>query len=128
MKHLIFISLISIFSSNAQKIGHYGDLPSGKNKFDMYITKMGDTITAGQKVLIGIPSSDNGFNHITQGGQKAAVFLADREVTISQLRTYSDRRFEKRMYLQFKGYGMLPVDIDVELAMKTGEIEMIIAQ
>ena len=75
MKILIFTFFISIFSLTAQKIGVYGDLPSGKQKYDMYITKMGDTIRTGQKVLIGLPSSDNGFNHITQGGQKAAVFL-----------------------------------------------------
>ena len=125
MKILIFTFFISIFGLTAQKIGVYGDLPSGKQKYDMYITKMGDTIRTGQKVLIGLPSSDNGFNHITQGGQKAAVFLSDRVVTISQMRTYSDRRFEKRMYLQFKGYGLLPVDIDIELALKTGEVEMI---
>lgn len=120
--HLIILLLFTLTVSS-QKTIKYGNVPSGKARYDTYITKKGDTISTGQTIKIGLPSSDNGFNHITQGGQKGAVFLSDREVEIYRIRTYKDKRFEKRAYIQFKGYGMLPVDIDYELALKTGEIE-----
>lgn len=124
MKTTLILLLFCIIA-RGQKIGEYGKLDSGKNVYSVYISKNGHAIKVGDTMLIGSPSSNNGFNHITQGGQKAAVFLSDRKVVIWRIRTYKDKRFEKRAYLQFKGYGLLPVDVDYELAVKTGELESV---
>lgn len=124
MKKLLIATLLILpILTIAQKIGKFGELPKGKNRFDLYITKSGDTLSVGDNITIGMPSSDNGFNFITQGGVKSAVFLSDRTIEIYRIRTFRDKRFAKRAFVQFKGYGMLPVDIDYELALKRGEIE-----
>jgi hypothetical protein len=106
----------------SQKIARYGEIPNGKNTFDTYIAQNGTQINVGDEITIGLPSSDDGFRFITQGGQKSADFLADRTITISQIRTYKDKRFAGQIYLQFKGYGLIPVDINYETALKAGEI------
>lgn len=122
IKTLLFVMFMttSLFS---QKVAEYGKIPSGKNFYDQYITKAGKTISVGDTIIIGMPSSDNGFNHITQLGQKGAVFLSDRAIEVQKIKTFKDKRFHQRAYICFKGYGLALVDIDYELALKTGEIE-----
>ncbi len=122
MKNILLVLLLLPVLTLSQKVAEYGKLPNGKNSFDTYITKAGRSISVGDTLLIGMPSSDNGFNHITQLGQKGAVFLADRKVVVHKIKTFKDKRFAQRAYICFKGYGMALVDVDYELALKTGEI------
>ncbi len=122
MKYLVllfFFTFNIVFSQTTE----FGKIPKGKNQYERYITKAGKTISVGDMITIGMPSSDNGFNYITQLGQKGAVFLSNRTIEIEKIKTFSDKRFQKRAYVSFKGYGLALVDIDYELALKTGEIE-----
>lgn len=122
MKYLILLSFFT-FNIVLSQTAEFGKIPEGKNKYERYITKAGTVISVGDMITIGMPSSDNGFNYITQLGQKGAVFLSDRTIEVKKIKTFSDIRFQKRAYISFKGYGLALVDIDYELALKTGEIE-----
>jgi len=121
MKLFILFLLFIPLTIKAQTAS-YGKIQNGKKQYKTYITKEGKTITIGDTLKINTPSSDNGFNHITQLGRKAAVFLEGREIVVHKIRTFKDKRFTNRAYISFKGYGAL-VDIDYELALKKGEIE-----
>lgn len=99
-------------------------------EFTKYITKSNDTLKVGDTLQIGLPSSNElGFNFISQGGQRVASRLANTEIVIDKIKSYAgnganvftkDKDF--KIYLHFKGYGMLPVLIDYESALETGEI------
>lgn len=119
---LTLLAVLLYIPMLAQKIAMYGEIPNGKHTFDTYIAQDGTHINVGDEITIGMPSAPDGFRFITQGGQKTADFLADRTVTITKIRTYPDKRFAGQIYLQFKGYGMLPVDINYETALKAGEV------
>ncbi len=114
----IFLPILSISQNRAV----YDSIPDGKNSYGSYITKIGDVIKVGDTLQIGLPSNPSGFNYITQLGQRAGSFLADRKIIIFKIRTFKDKRFSNRAYLSFKGYGAL-VDIDYESALISGEIK-----
>lgn len=80
---------------------------------------IGDTLT------IGLPSTDFGFMFITQGNQKTTPALANTKVVVDKLKTFGNKKRGFKMYAQFKGYGMLPVMIDIETALQTGELQNI---
>ena len=74
-------------------------------------------------MTIGIPTSDLGFTYISQGGQRVSNTLSDKKVVIDQLKTYGSKKQGFKMYAQFKGYGLVPVLIDYDTAIETGEIK-----
>lgn len=122
---IFIISMISLFSVNmiiSQKTVSFSEIPKKSSKFDTYITRSKDTISIGDTITLGLPSSDIGFRYVTQGGMKCADFLASADVEITRIRTFRNR-FSGKVYLEFKGYGLLPLLIDYETALKIGEIE-----
>ena len=122
MKTVIYTVALSIFFFSGEMLAQNADHSNlSKGTFQSYTTKDGNTYRIGQQVEIGLPSSDNGFNWISQNGQKAANFLAGKTITISKLKTYGNKKQGFKMYAHFKGYG-LPVLIDLEVAERTGEI------
>lgn len=97
-------------------------IPNSKKTYQSYICKNGEKISVGDTLTIGMPSTDHGFKFITQGGQRAADFLAGKQVDITKIRTYKGR-FSGAAYLEFKGFGLAPVSINYENALRAGEIE-----
>lgn len=83
-----------------------------------YVTKEGDTLTVGQPITLGIPTGAEGFRFLTQGNQPVANWLAGTEVTIHKF-----KKVRGKTYVLFKGYGLLPIYIDYEIARQTGEVE-----
>lgn len=120
MKLLIAILILN-FSISYSQISEYGKLEK-RDSYDMYVTKLGDTLKIGDTLMIGIPTSDLGFTYISQGGQRVANRLANKKIIIDKLKTYGKSRNGFKMYVQFKGYGLIPVLIDYETALEVGEI------
>lgn len=116
-------TLFLIFSTilHAQESAVFDQLTSGT--FNSYVTEDNHTINIGDTLTIGLPSIDRGFRWISQGGQYGANFLAGKKVVVDKLKTYGNKRQGYKMYVHFKGYGLLPVLIDYEIALKTKELE-----
>jgi hypothetical protein len=118
-KYLLF--LFALGTIHAQDSAVHDQLTNGI--FESYVTEAGNTIHTGDTLTIGIPSIDRGFRWISQGGQHGANFLAGKKVVVDKLKTYGNKRQGYKMYVHFKGYGLLPVLIDYEIALRTKELE-----
>lgn len=91
------------------------------NCFSQFKAKNGDLISIGDTLIIGKASSQFGFDFITQGGQRMHPSHAGKNITVTDLKEMGKRGQEKT-YLQFKGFGLVPVLIDYDNAFQTGEI------
>lgn len=117
---LTFSLLLLCFYGFSQK-AEYGNLTK-KSSYEEYLTKSGDIIKIGDTLTLGIPTSDLGFTYISQGGQRVSNTLSNKTVIIDQLKTYGTKSQGFKLYVHFKGYGLVPVLIDYETALETGEI------
>lgn len=93
-----------------------------EGKFKTYISRDNIEFSVGQKLEIGLPYAGNQYTFITQGNVPAGAVITGNTVKISKLKAVGNKDTGYKMYAQFKGYGLLPVDIDIESALKTGEI------
>ncbi|MBL4746577.1 MAG: hypothetical protein JKY08_09455 [Flavobacteriaceae bacterium] len=116
---ILILLTVSFGFSQTSKYGHL----LKKSSFKSYITKAGNTLKIGDTLIIGIPTSELGFKFISQGGQSVANRLAGKKIIIHKMKTYGEPQNGFKMYPQFKGYGLLPVLIDYEIALSTGEIK-----
>lgn len=91
-------------------------------KYETYITRDGKSITVGDEIEIGMPYATTQFVYITQGNEPIAARLAGNFVKITKLMSYGKDKTGYKMYALFKGYGLIAVFIDIEMALKTGEI------
>ena len=120
MKKIILLLLISYsgFSQTAtyNKITASGDFTEYKSK-NGGVIKIGDTIT------IGYPFSGNFFTFITQGGAQTSPILSNKKVVISKIKSIGKNSYGYKIYPIFKGFGWVPLYIDYEAALETGEIK-----
>lgn len=121
MKALNLLFILSITFTYSQT-ARYNNL-NKKSTYKLYITKAGDSLKIGDTLTIGVPTSDLGFTYISQGGERVAHRLSDKKVIINKLKTYGEIKNGFKMYIHFKGYGLLPVLIDYETALTLGEIK-----
>ena len=122
MKSLFLIAFLILFINGFSQTAEYGKLTE-KSSYEEYLSKSGNLIKVGDTLTIGIPTSDLGFTYISQGGQRVSNTLSDKKVVIDQLKTYGSKKQGFKMYAQFKGYGLVPVLIDYDTAIETGEIK-----
>ncbi len=85
---------------------------------NQYISTEGDTLEVGKTIILGLPTGNTGFRYITQGNEPVANWLAGEKVKIHKFKTV-----RSKMYVLFKGYGLIPVYIDWEIARRAGEVE-----
>jgi hypothetical protein len=120
MKIIILFLLIShsIFSQKViyNKIEKTGDFTEYETK-SKNILKIGDTIT------IGYPFSGNFFTFITQGGAQTSPILSNKKVVVSKIKSVGSKNSGYKIYPIFKGFGWVPIYIDYESALETGEIK-----
>lgn len=122
MKKILLLILIANCSLSYSQIAEFGNLLK-KSTYNEYLSRSGDTIKIGDTLIIGIPTSDLGFTYISQGGQRVSNTLAGKSIVIDQLKTYGTKAQGFKMYAQFKGFGLVPVLIDYDTALETGEIK-----
>jgi hypothetical protein len=118
-KLLLTISITFIFST-----GIKAQIPTKFGSFKQYITKSNDTLKVGDKITFGLPTNGNQYIYITQGNVPAAAKINGDTVTIHKLKSIGNKTKGYKMYALIKGYGLLPVFVDIEAAIKTEEIEL----
>ncbi|WP_035647390.1 hypothetical protein [Flavobacterium sp. ASV13] len=119
MKNLLFTLILTASFCNAQT-AIYNKTKSTGN-FKEYQSKNGSILKVGDSITIGYPLGKE-FTFLTQGNQPVAAFLSNKKVAISNLKSVGSNTRGYKMYALFKGYG-LPVYIDYESALETGEIK-----
>lgn len=119
---VLFIAYSS--SANAQRI-KYGEEPQKNFNAKFYQTKSGVILKAGDTIKLGSPmdKSSGTFTYITQGGVRVLRALENNEVVIRKFRTFRQKAFRGKTFVEFGGYGLMPVFVDYEAALENGEID-----
>lgn len=118
MKYLFFTLFISFFCFS--QTAKYNQITS-KNNFDSYISSTGKTLKIGDTIKIGLPRT-NYFQFITQGNQPCGVQIANTKNIISAIKSIGDNKRGFKIFILFKGWGLIPVYIDYETALLANEI------
>ena len=122
MKNVISTLIVLLVTLTcSSQIAEYGKLTDNL-KYDSYISKTGDKIIVGDTLIIGKASGEFGFIYITQGGERVVSSLAGNKVKITQIKSFGTIKAGYKLWVQFKGYGLVPVFIDYDNAIETGEI------
>lgn len=121
MNKFYILFLLLGYTINAQIVNY----PISKEgNYESYISKDSILFKVGDKLTIGLPKNGDKYLFISQGGTPAGTVLTGNEVIISKLKVVGNKKRGYRMFAQFKGYGLIPVDIDIENALKVDEIEI----
>lgn len=119
MKKILLLLVFTTSFSQAQTAAY--DKIKSSGSFKEYITKQGTNLKVGDTITIGYPLGKD-FTFLTQGNQPVAAFLSNNKIAISNFKAIGSTTRGFKMYALFKGYG-LPVYIDYESALETGEIK-----
>lgn len=120
MNKILIALLFFCFNFYAQTI-KFSDVKS-KGNFKEYISKSGRSIKVNDTIQIGMPSAGNNFVFITQGNVGVVPSLAKTKAIITNIKSVGSDKIGYKVYLLFKGYGLIPVYIDYENAIETGEL------
>ena len=113
----IVISLIT-FTAAAQAVSYH---KLKKGKYEIYFSENGTKIQVGDTVTFGTATSDKGFQFISQGGMPTHTTRAGAKAIISKIKVYKNG-ISLQPWIFVKGFGLVPVAIDIEHALKTEEI------
>ncbi len=118
MKTFLFFLFISSlgFSQSVE----YGK-PIKKGNYTIYKSKDGTTVKVGDTLHIN-PINSNQYTYISQGNIPAGPVISNKDIIITKLKVWSQNKATPKLYIAFKGFGMLPVYIDYESALEIGEI------
>lgn len=116
------IRFILVFLFCASSFAQTATYPPQEGRFKTYVTKNGDTISIGDKVQLGIPFGGTTFIFLSQDSQYVRSRLAGDIVTITKLESRTNNKTSYKMQAFFKGYGLVPVIIDVENALEVKEL------
>lgn len=94
---------------------------SGGQSLSGYKCASGDMLRVGDTLLLGLPSSDLGFTYITQNSERVAHRLANTHVVIADFKIIHEN-IDSKTYVKVKGYGLIPILIDYEVALLVGEV------
>lgn len=117
MKYL-FLALFTTLFSFSQSSNY----PPESGTYETYTTKKGQTISVGDHIELGLPYAGTHFIFISQDNTYVRSRLAGDVVEITKLEAATNNKKSYKMQAYFKGYGVLPVIIDIENALKTEEI------
>lgn len=87
-----------------------------------YVSKNGISIKENQKIRIGFPSNGNKFIYITQGNEVTDSKINNTLVEVSKIEVIKLQNNYCKAYIFFKGFGLIPVAIDIEAALHFNEV------
>lgn len=96
--------------------------PKTDGKADSYTSKSGVTIKVGDKLELGLPYGGNQFVFINQDGIGIAANLSGSIVEVTEITVTGNEKRGYKAYAKFKGYGAVPVFINLEPAINSEEI------
>jgi hypothetical protein len=119
---ILLVTIFMIFSNYffGQEV-KYGEVIEN-GYYDTYHAKDGSTVSVGDTIKLGQPSGNDHFLFIQQGGQYVAPWLADKDVIVTRIKSYGSKKKGYILFVQFKGFGMLPVFIQYDNAVEAGEV------
>lgn len=120
MKNIIFIAII-FFQTNVfcQKNDFNQNIEEGN--LESYTSKSGHIFKAGDLLQIGLPYA-NTFVFITQGNIGVNSNLSNILVKLESVKAVKLQNGYIKYYAIFKGFGLVPVYIDIESAILSKEI------
>lgn len=121
MKKILILLILASGFSNAQTTVYNKTKEEGN--FKEYQTKSGIIIKIGDTLNIGYPRTGDFYTFISQGNTNAGTVIANSKVIITKIKSAGNKTRGFKTYLLFKGYGLLPVFIDYEAALETGEVK-----
>jgi hypothetical protein len=132
MKKIMFVAMATLFylSSNAQEI-KYADLATAeRSEYTSYIGSDGGVYKIGDRIKIGVPSSNKTFAFIWMGDgiltplQPLPAAQSGTETEIKKIFISGNKRTGYSVSMRTKGViGLLNYTIQFENAMSTGEIK-----
>lgn len=125
---LLILFLFVIFTGFSQIVKYDNYQDTKLHRYSTYISKSGDFLNIGDTLIIGEPSGAKSFNFIQQGLDFGTIvydsrisntfFIPGKKVIISEIRIYKNN-----LFIAFKGYGLLPIYIQYEKAIKANEVK-----
>lgn len=136
MKKLLMITLFTIsicgFAQEVQQEIKYTDLATTTNRgeFKSYVSKDGSIYKVGDRIRIGVPSSDKSFTFITEGDgillgiTQLTSNSAGQETEIKRIFVVGNKRAGYSVSFRTKGIsGISNYSINFENAVDTGEVK-----
>ena len=126
----LFVLVISVYKLNGQAI-KYADLVNGqKGQYESYISKDGSVYKIGDKIIIGVPSSNKTFSYITYGDgimfpiTPLTSASSGSETEIKKIYVTGNKRAGYSIVFRTKGYSSLAnYTIRFEIALENGEVK-----
>lgn len=122
MRKLFTILLLLISYYSIAQTAKYGSLSKNNESYKEYISKNRDTIKIGDTLIIGKALDPEGFRYILQTNARMHATHGGKKVTIHKIKSYGNKKSDFTVWVQFKGFGWIPVEVDYENALNTGEI------
>lgn len=131
---LILAFIVFVFSSAKAQVLKYEDLNTDKRpkgKFESYEAKDGAIYKVGDKIRIGVPSSNKTFAFISEGDgllttvTRASVDISGNEAEIKSITIYGNRRAGFSAVFRCKGLVGLGdgLSVEIEDAIANGEVK-----
>lgn len=121
MRVLFIISFVILANYSYGQVAKYGEVKEN-GFYNTYIAKDGSSVSVGDTIKLGQPSGNDHFLFIQQGQQYVAPWLADKDVVVTQIKSYGNKNRGYTLFVQFKGYGLVPVFIQYDNALEAGEV------
>ncbi|WP_413513228.1 hypothetical protein [Myroides odoratus] len=122
MKKILTILTLFVACISVAQTAEYNKLSQNNQSFTEYKSKNGDIIKVGDSLMIGKAMDPDGFRYISQGGGRMHATHGGKPFTIHKIKSYGKEKSGFTIWISFKGYGLLTVDVDYENALEAGEI------
>lgn len=122
MKKLLLIITLLISATSFAQTAKYNNLRKNNESFKDYLSKNGDIIKVGDSLTLGKAMDPDGFRFISQGGGRMHPTHGGKQIAISKIKSYGKEKSGFTIWIEFKGFGWIPVDVDYENALEAGEI------
>ncbi len=132
MKKILFVALASIvlLNVNAQEINFKDLATAERGEYTSYVGSDGGVYKIGDRIKIGVPSSNKTFAFITQGDgillpiQPLLASSSGTETEIKRIFIIGNKRSGFSVAMRTKGIsGLMNYTIQFENALSTGEIK-----
>lgn len=118
---LLLFALFFTASFSQENRAIYGEVTT-RGTFDEYLSKNGDLLKVGDTLQIGIATGVDRFTYILQGNGNMHPTHSGKKVKITKIFSAGRISSGLKVFINFRGFGLLPVHVDYETAFEVGEI------
>lgn len=101
------------------------NIQNKKGRYMEYLSSTGDLIKVGDSLEIGVAANFDKFVYITQDVYPMHADHTGKKVKIRSIEVIGNKNSGLSVYFTFKGFGLIPVYVNYEAALKAGEIKLI---